>query len=435
MMLMTRYNLTVKTTGLLLVLMALSVPSISSAQDEDVTPPPEQEKRLEWSGNLDVKYSLFHMHESTALYKLQFPVNKPSSSFLTQYRFEPYLNAEYRTSDLGFFLRTHATYFSDADASVDIFEAYGNFNPSFSTTVQAGKRVYNWGKGYAFNPVGFINPVKDPENPELAQAGLLSANVEYVKSFESEALQNISFAFVVIPSSGTTSNRFSELKHTDLALRTSFLLWDTDIDVMGFYSIQKPKRVGMDIARNVSENLEIHGELTYSANVEKFTITNNSGTSSRSNGTTYLLGIRYLHESNVTLIAEYYHNQFGLSASEFDSYSRFLTSGTQGNDPILLQQVAKVNQTNFRGGSLMKDYLYLKLTKPEPFDWLYLTLSAFTIYNVADKSFLLSTMMNYKPVTNIEFIIWPTLVTGGGNTEYGSKAFRQKVELWMRVFF
>jgi len=404
-------------------------------QEEASEVPPEQEKKLEWSGNLDVKYTLFHMHESSALYRLQFPVDKPSSSLLTQYRLEPYLNAEYRTSDLGFHLRTHATYFSDADASVDLFEAFGSFSPSFAVTVQAGKRVYNWGKGYAFNPVGYVNPLKDPENPELAQAGLLSANVEYVKTFSSGALQNMSLLLVVIPSSGSPSNRFSELKYTDLALRTSFLLWDTDIDVMGFYSIQKPKRVGIDIARNVSENLEIHGELSYSANVERFSIANNSVTSSVSSGATYLLGIRYLHESNITLIAEYYHNEFGLSASEFDSYNRFLTSGTQDNDPLLLQQVAKVNQTYFRGSNLLKDYLYLKLSTPEPFDWLYFTPSLFTIYNLADQSFLLSMMMNYKPATNIEFILWPTLITGGGNTEYGSRAFRQKVEVWMRVFF
>ncbi len=422
-------------THLLLVLIVLSAPIISSAQDEEVTPPPEQENKLEWQGNLDVKYTLFHMHESSALYKLQFPLTKPSSPLLTQYRFEPYLNAEYRTSDLGFYLRTHATYFNDADASVDIFEAYGNFNPSFSTTLQAGKRVYSWGKGYAFNPVGYVNPLKDPENPELAQAGLLSANVEHVKSFSSGALQNISFLLVVIPSSGSTSSRFGELKQTELALKTSLLLWDTDIDLMGFYSTQKPKRLGMDIARNLSDNVEVHGELSYSANVERFTIASNALVSSTTNSVSFLLGFRFLHESNTTLIAEYFHNEFGLSTSEFDSFNRLLTSGTQGSDPVLLQQVAMVNQTYFRGSNLMKDYLYLKLIKPEPFDLLYFTPSLYIICNIADKSFLVSATMNYKPATNIEFIFWPTLVTGGGNTEYGSKAFRQKLELWMRVFF
>ncbi len=429
---MTRHTVTKKAL-ILFVLMLLTVPTISSSQDEVLTPPPE--KTIDWSGNLDVKYTLFHMRDNSPVYMLQFPVDKPSTSLLAQYRFEPYLNAEYRTSDLGVFLRTHATYFSDADASVDMFEAYGNINPSFNTTVQAGKRLYNWGKGYAFNPVGYVNPLKDPENPELAQAGVLSANVEYVKSFSSEALQNISFIFVVIPSSGNTTSRFGELKHTDLALKTSFLLWDTDIDMMGFYSIRNPRRVGMDIARNLSDNLEVHGELSYNVNVERFTIRDNALASGSVNGASYLAGIRYLHESNATLIVEYYHNDIGLSASEFDSYHRFLTSGTQDNDPIRLQQVAKVNQTYFRASNLMKDYLYLKLTKPEPFDLLYFTPSLFTIYNLADRSVLLSMTVSYKPVTNAEFILWSTLITGGGNTEYGSKSFQQKVEVWMRVFF
>jgi hypothetical protein len=410
--------------------------SVVVGQEGDASEgPSEKEHHLEWNGNLDVKYTLFHMHESSALYRLQFPVNKPSSSLLTQYRFEPYLNAEYRTSDVGFYLRTHATYFNDADASVDLFEAFGSFSPSFTVTVQAGKRVYNWGKGYAFNPVGYVNSSKDPENPELAQAGLLSANVEYVKSFSSGALQNLSLLLVAIPSSGSISSRFGELNQTDVALRTSFLIWDTDIDLMGFYSIQKPMRIGMDMARNLSENVEVHAELSYSNNAEKFIIANNSVASSFSNDITYLLGIRYLQESNTTLIAEYYHNGFGLSGSEFEGYNRFLTATMQSNDLTLLQQAAKVNQTYFRGTNLMTDYLYFKLTKPEPFDWLYFTPSVFTIYNIADESFLLSATINYKPATNIEFILWPTFFSGGGNAEYGTKAFRQKVEVWMRVFF
>ena len=129
----------------------------------------EPEKKLEWNGNLDVKYSLFNMDQNSALYKLQFFKNPPSSSLFSQYRLEPYLNAEYRTSDLGFVLKTHASYYSDTNSRFDLFEAYASFSPSFNTNLQAGKRVYSWGKGYAFNPVGFVNPVKDPENPELAQ--------------------------------------------------------------------------------------------------------------------------------------------------------------------------------------------------------------------------------------------------------------------------
>lgn len=409
----------------------------NAAGQEDERPDEiiEDKQSLEWNGNLDVKYTLYHMRESSTQYRLLFPSNTPSSSLLTQYRIEPYINAEYSTGNLGFILKTHATYFSENDASVNILEAYSKANLSFHTTLQTGKRVYNWGKGYAFNPVGFINPIKDPENPELAQSGLLSANIEYVKSFSSDALQNITFMFVVIPASSPTGNRFSELKHTNLAFRTSLLLWDTDIDAMAYYSIQNPKRIGMDFSRNLSENLELHGEISYNNNVETYSINNSAVVTNVSDGFISLAGLRYLLESNTTLIAEYYHTDFGMSASAFEGYNRFLTSTVQSNNSVFIQQASKINQTYFRGTNLSKDYLYIKLTQPEPFDWLYFTPSIFTIFNLEDKSYLLSATLNYKPITNVEFILWPTLISGERSTEYGSKAFQQKVEIWMRVFF
>ncbi len=247
------------------------------AQDEnDYETPVEPERKLEWNGNLDVKYMLFNMDQKSAQYRLQFYKNSPSSSLLSQYKLEPYLNAEYRTSDLGFVLKTHASYYSDTDARFDLFEAYANFNPSFNITLQAGKRVYSWGKGYAFNPVGFVNPTKDPENPELAQAGLLSANIEYVKSFSSEALQSFSFLAVLIPTTDVDGTTFGEFNNTDIALKSSFLLWDTDIDLLAYYSEIKPKRYGFDFSRNIQENIEVHGELSFNQNVEKYTIQNNA---------------------------------------------------------------------------------------------------------------------------------------------------------------
>lgn len=428
---MDRYRYTL----MLFVLIVMASPGGTFAQDDDSAPPPEQTHTLEWSGNLDVKYTLYHMQDASTAYALQFPGQKPSTSYLTQYRFEPYLNAAYTTRELGFSLKTHALYFSDADASAEIFEAYGRYSPSMNTTLQAGKRVYSWGKGYAFNPVGYVNPVKDPENPELAQSGLLSATVEYVKGFSSGSLKNMSLMVVVIPASGTAGNQFGELNQTDLAIRASVLLWDTDIDLMGYYGRRDARRIGMGLSRNLTANTEVHGEWSYSWNAGMLKIVNNAVASDRMDGPTYLVGFRFLHESNTTLIAEYYHNALGMSASAYDAYQHVLASAVLANEPAVLQQAASASQVLLRGTNLMQDYLYVKLTSPEPFDWLYFTPAVFAIYNVADKSVMLSASLSYRPATNIEFILWPTLVTGGENTEYGSKAFRQKVEAWMRVFF
>ncbi len=409
--------------------------ALGYAQEESFDLPPAEEKKLEWSGNLDAKYTLFRMAQESSIYQLQFYNIGKLSSSLSQYRIEPYLNADYQTKDLGFHLKTHATYYSDDNASFDLFEAYGSFNPSFNFSMQAGKRVYSWGKGYAFNPVGYVNPFKDPENPELAQAGLLSANLEYIKSFSSPALQSLSIQLVVIPPPPRFNSRYEEAENTDVALKTYFLLWDTDIDLMGYYSQTNPKRLGFDFARNLKENIEIHGELSYNRNTQRYTILNGSLHAERDDHFSYLLGLRYLHTSNTTVIAEYYHNGPGLNKNEFENYLDFLASGAARGNITIAQQTLGVSQRYFRGSTLMQDYLYVKFVIPEPFDWLYFTPSLYTIYNLNDNSFLLSTSMSYKPVTNFEFIFWPTFLLGGDNSEFGGKMVQQRMELWLRVFF
>jgi len=421
----------------LLLILLFTSSRVLFAQEDDISTYQEEEpeKKLEWNGNLDVKYKMFSMDQNSSLYKLQFFKEPPSSSLLSQYSLEPYLNAEYRTGDLGFVLITHASYYSDKNSSFDLFEAYASFNPSFNTNLQAGKKVYSWGKGYAFNPVGFVNPIKDPENPELAQAGLFSANFEYIKSFSSEALQSFSFLAVLIPSLDVTGAQFGELKNTGVALKSSLLFYDTDIDFLAYYSEIKPKRYGFDFARNIQENIEMHAEFSYNQNVERFTIVNSSLRNELVDVYSYLFGIRYLDASNTTIIAEYYHNGSGLSKNEYANYNDFINNGANSLSETIKQQTLGVSQTNFKGQTLMRDYLYIKLSHPEPFDWLYFTPSLYTIYNLTDNSFLLSFQISYKPITNTEFIFWASMFAGKESSEYGGKQVEQRMELWMRVFF
>jgi len=131
--------------------------------------------------------------------------------------------------------------------------------------------MYSWGKGYAFNPVGYVNPFKDPENPELAQAGLLSINFEKIKSFDSP-LQTYAFTAIVIPPQENINDKYGELKNTGIAIKNYFLLWDIDFDLMGYYSEINPKKMGFDFAANVKENMELHGEISYIKDKIKYKI-------------------------------------------------------------------------------------------------------------------------------------------------------------------
>ncbi|MBI2618664.1 MAG: hypothetical protein HYW57_01115 [Ignavibacteriales bacterium] len=213
------------------------------------------------------------------------------------------------------------------------------------------------------------------------------------------------------------------------------MLWDTDIDLMGYHSSLKPKQYGIDLSKNLQVNLEVHAELGVARNADRHVITNGLLESEKGDIVDYLIGIRYLNEWNTTVIAEYYHNGFGFSRDEFQSYHGFLLNSLTVGTQSAIQQTLGVTQTYFRSSTLMKDYLYVRVSQPEPFDWLYFTPSIFTIYNLNDNSFLLSASLGYRPATNLEFILWPSVLVGEEKTEFGSRQARERVELWLRVYF
>jgi hypothetical protein len=392
----------------------------------------EEESKLEWSGNLDGRYFIFHTDQSSPLYQLQFFGKEDLSGYFSQYKLELYLDADYQTKDIGFHLKTLSTYYSDSEASFDLLEAYGNVNLSLSSFIQAGKRMYSWGKGYAFNPVGYVNPFKDPENPELAQAGILSIGFEKIKSFDSDFLKTVAITAIAIPPEETFSNRYAEIEDTNLAAKVYFLLWDIDVDIMGRYSREDTSSIGVDFAANIRENIEVHGELSHFRDMPKNTISENALLTSAENGYSYLLGMRYLNQWQTTIIAEYYHNDAGLNSEEYSSYVDFLENSVRAKE---IEQALMYNRAYFRGSNIMRDYLYLKALQPEPFGLLYFTPSLFSIYNLNDNSFLLAFLLTYKPFTNFEVTFWPTLLVGDDRTEFGGRQFQRKYELRMKVYF
>ena len=392
----------------------------------------EAEEGLEWSGYLDSRYFIFRTDQSSPFYQIQFFGKDDLSKYWSQYKLELYLDADYQTRDMGFHLKTHSAYYNDSDSGFDMFEAYGNVNLSLSSFIQAGKRRYNWGKGYAFNPVGYVNPFKDPENPELAQAGLLSMNFEKIKSLDSDFLKTVTLTAIIIPPDEVLNKRYAEVKDTDLAAKLYFLLWDIDIDVMGYYSRANSSHIGFDFATNIRENIEIHGELSHFRDEHKNAIVESDLVTTKEDGYSYLMGFRYLNRWSTTVIGEYYHNGAGLDEAEYSDYIDFIQSGVDSSNP---EKTLNYSRNYFKGTNLMRDYLYLKITQPEPFNWLYFTPSMFTIYNLNDNSFLLAISLSYKPFTNFEVMLWPTLLIGDEGTEFGSRQFDQRCELRMKVYY
>jgi hypothetical protein len=83
----------------------------------------------------------------------------------------------------------------------------------------------------------------------------------------------------------------------------------------------------------------------------------------------------------------------------------------------------------------MRDYVYLKVSWPEPFNLVDFTPSAFAIYSIDDTSVLVAVSFSYAPITNFEFVLTPTLLLGGQQTLYGSKPYQVQVMALARYYF
>lgn len=438
--------------GFLLVLtiiLAFPTDVIAQGRSSETSEEEAEKEGVEWSGNLDGRYFVFHTDKSSPLYQIQFADGLPQ--YLSLYGLEAYLNADYQTEDIGFRLKLHFLYYKDPELSldqivklidmmdtdipfwpVDLLEAYGNINLSPNSSIQVGKRMYSWGKGYAFNPVGYVNPVKEPEEPERLHPGILSIDFETEESFDSSILKAIGLMAVIIPPIERVDGRYAELRNTDFALRTNLLLWDIDLDFMGYHSRIEPSSIGADLATNLGKGTEVYGELSYSSDKPKSTIVRNDLLITKENVYSYLLGIRYLSQWKTRIIAEYYHNGGGLTQSEYEDYVDFLQESIQSDNT---GQALRYSQNYFSGVDLMRDYLYVSITLPELFGRFRFMPSVFSVYSLNDNSLLLALPLSFKPFTDIELMFWPTFLIGDEDTKFGSDQFEQKYEFRMRIDF
>jgi len=164
-----------------------------------------------------------------------------------------------------------------------------------------------------------------------------------------------------------------------------------------------PHNLALDCSRNLRENLEVHAELSYNINSPRYTIVSGNVRAVRADRFSYLLGLRISMSRTQPLSLKYYHNSGGLNYGD----SRTISISCERRRKQYRRTTALgVSQRYFRSNTLMRDYLYVKVATPEPFEWLYFTPSLYSIYNLNDRSCLISASLSYKPVTNIEFIFW-----------------------------
>jgi len=399
-----------------------------------------EKKPLEWGGYVELKWNHAKINSDSAFSQLNPSDNTDST--LDQYSGTLQFDGSYTLNSATFkwLLQAAASHDDLGWYDVaDVFEAYASLKPTPLATVSLGKKSYKWGKGYAWNPVGFLNRTKDPNNPEEALEGFITAEADLVKSFTGD-LQTIALTTVALPVGENINDDFGESHNVDLAAKLYFLYKDTDIDLLFLSGNSRSERFGFDFSKNLATNFEIHGELAYIPDQRQITLQEDGSLLSREeSAVSSLLGIRYLSENDITSIVEYYHNGAGYSEEEMNNFYQFAAEGkAQFTAAGLNDQLNSARELSLQGYGRPqpgRDYLYARITQKDPFDILYFTPGVTAIYNLGDESISFSPEVMYSGVTNWEFRLRFTCLDGRSHTEFGEKLNSSKLELRIRYFF
>lgn len=400
-----------------------------------------EKKPYHIGGYAEFRPILFGLDKDAALYKLKF-YNRDEGSTINEYDSTIQLEGSLEFGISRLSIKTSTDYkksYLGEKQKTTVYEGYFSLKPSPSLAIDVGKKTLKWGKGYAWNPVAFIDRPKDPDDPELSLEGFIVASADYIKSFGGP-LKTVSITPVIIPVYEHVNDTFGDRNELNFAMKIYLLLYDTDIDLIFLTGGSKTTRYGIDFSRNITTNFEIHGEFAFINNFKKrFIDRNGEGFEKVYDAKSYLIGLRYLTALDTTYIFEYYRNGTGFTTNEMRDYFSFIDKAydsyiSSGSD-TLLKKAMNLTEGNYGRINPMRDYLYLRISQKEPFDILYFTPSITWIFNVNDKSFSLSPELLYTGIINLELRLKAALITGERLSEYGEKQNDYRIEFRARYYF
>ncbi|MDA8125280.1 MAG: hypothetical protein M0009_08850 [Deltaproteobacteria bacterium] len=425
-----------------LLILSFFLPDPGAAEETYTFDLAEIEKKpYDFGGYVEMKPSISQIRRDSSLYRLKY-YNRDLGSSLEEANLKLQLEGSYEKGIARLTFKTNTDYKLSRlgdDERTDLYEGFLSLSPSSSWKIDAGKKTFKWGKGYAWNPVAFIDRPKDPDDPEVGMEGIFALSADYTKSFAGP-LKTVSFTPVVQPVYDHINTEFGKKDYLNLAGKLYLLLYDTDIDLMVLTGGSRTTRFGADFSRNMGTNWEVHGEIAYVKDVQSRLVDPAGNVSAvEFDATSFLLGMRYLTARDTTTILEYYRNGTGFFGPEMEGFFGFVDNGYRtyqatGNDAAL-QRAALLSEGNYGRANPMRDYLYLRISQKEPFDILYFTPALTTIVNLDDRSFQISPEAAYTGITNLDLRLKASFIDGPANSEFGEKPFDFKLELRIGYYF
>lgn len=418
------------------------IPTIAGAEESYTFDPGETEKKpYHVGGYVEFKPMLYGLDRESAFYKLRF-FNNPRGHNLLEANGRIQLEGSYEKNIFRIYAKTNtdlkSSYSGESERST-FYELYGSAKPSSSLKFDVGKKTMKWGKGYAWNPVAFVDRPKDPDDPEQAMEGYILATADYIRSFDGP-LKTFSFTPVLLPVYDHVNDDFGNNNKLNMAGRFYFLLYDTDIDLMFMTGGSRPDRYGFDFSRNITTNFEVHGEYAYFRNSRK-NVLDATGIPRQieKEAHSFLVGIRHLTSFDLTTIIEFYHSDAGFTSDEMKNFYGFINRGydiyqSTGNTNALAQ-AQQLAESGYARANAMQNYIYVRFSQKEPFDILYFTPSLTGMMNTDDQSWSLTPELLYTGITNWEFRLRSGIIFGARNSDFGEKQNDYRIELRVGYYF
>jgi len=415
---------------------------VAAAQESATFDVSQYEKKpFEFNGYAELKAEQFTFDRQNALYQLNYFDQPPRDGF-DRGTGSLQLEGIYRQGVATAHVLAFGSYdhdYTGNDRNTRLYEASISAQLSKHATYDLGKKTLSWGKGYAWNPVGFVQRPKDPNDPDLAREGFVIAGGDFVRSFDA-TLKTVAFTPLVVPTTGNLNADFGTPDHLNPAAKVYFLYADTDIDFMMLGAGAKSSRYGFDFSRNLGTNLEIHGEWARAESATR-PVVDSAGNINplEASATSYLLGLRYLSEHNLTTILEYYYNGAGYNEDEMRTFASVVHGAynqyqaTANAAPLTKLRTAL--QPAMMQPNPGRRYLYLRLSQQEPFDILYFTPALTTIANVDDHSYSVAPELLYTGITNLELRFRVFFLRGARLSDFGEKKNDRRLELRARYYF
>lgn len=408
------------------------------AQEEYSFDMSEYEKGpFEYGGYGELRWEHLRLDEQAAIYNLNFFGQDQPGGIN---RFIGVLQPEGRYSKDKFsaYARFHLEAFTDDfsdDSELLTHEAYLSLKAKPGLTLDAGKKLLKWGKGYAWNPAGFVERPKDPNEPDLAREGYTIVGGDWIFSRDGN-LQTIAITPVYLPVTDDINNDFGAIDN-NIAAKVYFLYRNTDIDLMFLSDGSRSERYGLDFSFNVKTNFEVHGEYAYITDFrQKLLDVRGNLTTNIEDVESLLLGMRYLTESDATFIIEYYYNGAGLTESQLRNFYLLIADlPNQPDSEAALDKIRSIAASGYVKQTVMQKYMYIRIMQKDPFDQLYWTPAITAIVNLQDQSYNLSPEISYTGVTNLELRLKINVLEGDRYSEFGEKQNDQKYELRARYYF